>query len=314
MKTKLSFLALPFCLGLVLTFVIAACSSGGGSGPEPGKSSGSTGGPSLNLSSEQSGEKIDFSDDFEVYVSNELVLMKGTIDATSKEPIVRLEFITQNGSSQPGWVKYKDDPVTGPLTVSTPFVKLNDVEIDLNNESISCGSHSITIKACTDPNCPAGKVASRNGSFVKPEQMCVSSSSAGAPSSSSEAVWVFGAPQSGDANYNSSITVGSGSVKLIGADEHDTQPDVEVSGGKIRRVDAVEDDDIVPGKPYSSKKGAFGSDPATSSNLQDEGLQQDDYYLIYLSGGDVYLIQFSKKTIWPEYPKTYTIWRATEHP
>lgn len=193
MKTKLSFLALPFCLGLVLTFVIAACSSGDSpNGPSNSSNSNSGGGNSYSRPPDVDDAEVVFSSNFDVVVEGNLVVFTGNVDGSSKDHIVKLEFLT-NGKAQ-GWVTYKDDPVTGPISMDISTVVLSKAEIDLTNSAIPCGTHSVTVGACIQ----SGKCSQKSKDFTKPESMCAVSSSDAAPSSSSEAVWVFGDPTYGD--------------------------------------------------------------------------------------------------------------------
>ncbi|MCL1955686.1 MAG: hypothetical protein FWF63_00055 [Fibromonadales bacterium] len=317
MKTKLSFLALSLCLGIVLTFVLAACSTNDpvqGSGSS--SSAGATHTPSSNVDNPGVVEIRNF--ELDATTSSDKIYISGKVEATKANPIVRIEFIT-TGS---GWVSFDDKPVTGPITLpGVSSVQLSDARIDLMNPSIPCATHYLTVKACIDEKCSAGKFTQESKQFTKPEMLCALSSSGGEVSSSSEAVWVF-APPSPDAEVplNGSVQVGSGSFKLSG---DEGQPDMEVFGGKVRPVVALGTDDVEPGKSYSSKESLLGSTPATAiklSNIRCGGdpcvVQNGDYYLIYLDGGDKYLVQFKKAPghTWPDWPKACTLWRATVSP
>jgi len=312
MKTKLSFLALPLCLGMVLALVLAACSDGGKSpnGPQPSLSS--SGGVVYQPSSEVKNEQVVFSENFGVSVEFETVVLTGTISSPQTAPIVRLEFTT----SQAGWVSYKGTLVNGPISVNTPLVKLNDAEIDLKNPNIPCGvPQNLSVKACLDANCSPNKYSTRNGSFEKPAHLCAAlSSSAGAPSSSSSAVWKFGQSTVVDALSGTPITIGTGSILLYG--DNSTQPDMKVTNGKIRRAGAIEDDDVIPGKAYSSDESVgLGTSIPTLDKLDgDDGLQNGEYYMVYLNDNSRYLVQFTPKTTWGAWPKTCTYWLATESP
>jgi len=91
---------------------------------------------------------------------------------------------------------------------------------------------------------------------------------------------------------------------------------MEVINGKIRIVTGGIEDDVVEGKTHSVKE--LGSEVPTSNKLEgNNGLQNSDYYLIYLNDGNIYLIQFKKgknSVAWALWPKSYTYWRAKEHP
>jgi len=311
MKTKLS-LVLPLCLslGLVLTFVLAACS---GSTSVPPDSTSSSGGAVYHPSSDVQAPGIVEIRSFEVTTYGEKVYLTSSIEGSKEEPIVKVEILT----TQPGWISYNDlggNPKTFSPGVKT--ITLN-AEVDLNEASIKCSDnpHSITVKACIDQACSPGKYATETGTFEKPGYLCVLSSSGGALSSSSEAAWVFGAPQFNDVSLNSPVSIGSGSFKLTGDD--DGQPDMEVTNGKIRLATSlgVDDESVVPGKSYSSKENALGSSVPASSKLEGEyGVQNKEYYLIYLNDGNKYLVQFEGKPKWIDWPKKCTYWLATESP
>ncbi|MDR2583625.1 MAG: hypothetical protein LBC75_09115 [Fibromonadaceae bacterium] len=315
MKTKFSFLALPLCLGFVLTLVLSACSTGNEpSGGGNSSSSGAVYTPSSNVYNPGVVEIRGF--ELDQTTSSDKVYVSGKVEATKAEPIVRIEFKT--GGS--GWVIFNDAPVTGPINLpGVTSVQLSDAKIDLTNPSIPCGTHSLTVEACIDAKCSSDKMARDTKQFTKPETLCAISSS-GEVSSSSEAVWVFAPGQDENVPLNGTVQVGSGSFKLSG---DDGQPDMEVYGGKVRPVIALGADDVEPGKSYSSKESLLGSTPATEiklSNIRCGGdpcvVQNGDYYLIYLDGGDKYLVQFKKAagSSWPSWPKACTFWRATVSP
>jgi len=305
MKTKLSFLVLPLCLGLLLTFVLAACSDGNPA-PNDGTSSGSQN-PNLSSSNVYLPGEVDFLE-FTVVDGGSKVYIDGTVEGTTEEPIVKVEFITTNS----GWIS-NNSLGENPKTFSPGYKAVTfSAEIDLNEPSIKCSDnpHTIKVMACNTKN----KCATDSRTFNKPDYLCALSSSGGAVSSSSEAVWVFGSPQFADVPFNSPVTIGSGSVKMTG---NEGQPDIEVSNGKIRMPTSlgVDDDVVSPGKSYSSKENALGSSVPTKSKLEGEdGLQNKTNYLIYLNDGSKYIIYFEAKTTWPEWPKKCTYWPATESP
>jgi len=311
MKTKLSFLALPSCLGMVLALALAACGGDSGNNHHDGGTSSST---DVNLSSPVVSEEVTFNN-FSVGVESGMVRITGNISAAKADPIVKVEFSIEGGSSS--WFSYKGSPVTGPITYpvsdSVAFFRLTDVDIDLSNTSIPCGvSKPIAVRACS----ASGKCSSEPGSFTKPNDMCPELlSSATQVSSSSEAVWKFGPPSPAiDVSSGVSIAIGTGYFKLSG---DDGQPDIEVENGKIRMVTTIGADEIVPGTAYSSKENFLGSLPPTKSKLDgDDGLQNKEYYLIYLNDGSKYLLYFTAKgsAPWPSWPKSCTYWLATESP
>jgi len=310
MKTKLSFWTLPLCLGTALALALAGCTGDSGNNSPP-PAGGNSGGNTPPMSSTITSEEVKFSENFAITVEYETVRITGTINAAKKDPLVKLEFLIANGS---GWLTYQGKPVTGTISYSVSdsisLVRLSDAEIDLNNSAIPCGTHNMTVNACSSTN----RCSNRNGSFEKPAYMCAVSSSGTELSSSSEAVWKFGPPQFIDVSLNVSATLGAGSFVLSG---DDGQPSIEVFNGKIRYANAVGADEVVPGTAYSSKENYLGSQAPTSSKLSDdEGVQNGDYYLIYLNDGNKYLLQFKPKTgtPWPSWPKSCTYWIATESP
>jgi len=304
MKTKLSFLALPLCLGMVLTFVLAAC-DGGKDSPGDELSSGSGGGSVItNPSSEVKSDSIVFDDkSFGTDLSGDKMYITGKIYGTVDLPIVKLEFKPNN------LISYDDD-IDLPATNVTLTGR---VYIDLTSSSLSgCGTKQyIEIKACTDQNCKG--YATKNVEYVRPDRYCAaSSSSVTAASSSSKTVWKFGQITTVDVPYNTKVDIGSGSFKLSG---DDGQPDIEVTGGKIRLATALcGSDDVEPGKEYSSEKSCLGSEvPTTNSLGGDLGVQMGEFYLIYYSDSK-YLVQFEKKTSWIDWPKKCNFWMATVSP
>jgi len=307
MKTKLSFLVLPLCLGMVVALVLAAC--GGESSPSGPQSGASSSGGYTPMSSDVTSSQVTISDNFGVELDYEIVRITGTIQAAKVDPLVKVEFRV-NGS---GWVSYKGNPVTGaitfPVSDSVTLVRLSDAEIDLNNPSIPC-STLLTIQVVAYPASGEDNRGSKSGTFEKPAYMCAISSSGTEASSSSEAVWKFEAPHFEDVILNSAVNIGSGSFKLTGDD--DAQPDIEVTGGAIRRAESIGgDDDVIPGKAYSVKN--LGSVVPSDTK---EVLQNQEYYLIYLNNGDKYLLQFTKRegASWSSWPKKCTYWKATESP
>jgi len=304
------------CLGLVLTFILAACTSEKNE-PDPGTSSPSGGSAPAQLSSAVVIPEIKF-EDFGIEVEYDKVILMGKIKAAVVEPGVRLEFL----GVQPGWVSYKNAPVNGPLTISSSEVRLSDTEIDLTNQAINCGSYSIQVKACADANCKKFST-SDPAAFEKPAYLCAAlSSSATEISSSSEAVWIFGAPTPiPEIGANATVAIGTyGSIKLTGDAYMESQPGIAVIGGTIRATGLSSfgdiDDTPVMGKSYSSGESFLGSSVPTSSTFGNdlEGVQQKDYFLIYF-GTTVCLVRFEPKAAsWASWPKQGTYWVATVHP
>jgi len=310
MKAKLSFLTLPLCLGLIVTLVIAACSSGSTNSPPDG---GTSNGGNVNYSSDARNDGMIDITRFDLERSGDKVYISGNITGTLEEPVVRVELITTNNS----WIQNIEYNSQSGLTPSKTIVLT--AEIDLTQASIECGKeYSVQLKACIDLACSNDKIATKNGTFDKPNDLyaCVANSSGGGgASSSSEAMWVFAGPEVNEnVILNTAITIGSGSFKLTG--DSDTQPPIEVSGGTIRRATSLGgDDDVMPGKQYSSKEGVLGNTVPSGST---ETLQQYEYYIIYFSDKSKYLLQFERGSFegatWSKWPKKCTYWRATESP
>ncbi len=310
MKAKLSFLALPLCLGLVITFVLAACSSETTTDNSQGGNSSESSNNYLSSDVKADGTVDIYG--FAVETSGSKVYISGNVEGSIEEPIVRVEVL----GLQPSWISYNSEG-SNPKTYS-PGVKTVsiDIELDLTQSSIECGKdYAVTLKACIDANCSAGKFATKSGTFKKdPAYFCATSSAGGTPlSSSSEISWVFGGPQFADVPVNTSIPLGSGSFKLTGDDQLEAQPVITVSGGTIRRAESLGgDDDVVPGKAYSSRENVLGSKVPSGST---EDVQNQELYIVYLSGGNKYLLQFTKGAeSFASWPKKCTYWLATESP
>jgi len=330
MKEKLSFLALPFCLGLVITIVLAACSSGGGgTGPshETSSSSGNSGGQSSDV---QVPGVLEI-DPFSVYIFDKKAIISGTVTATPADPVARLEFLINNSSANANWISYQGETVNGSINVpKTVILNIEDAEINLKNENIPCEEVIIvTVKAYNS----SGKVAIVHDNFKKPSNLCPVSSSAGAVSSSSAVVWRFGQPVVEDVDANTPIHLGNsgGSFELVGNVPIDGQPDLKVYYGKVRPANPCKEndlEDIKPGEPYSSEKNCLGNTPATVSKLSEpdcvEGgfkddygcyAQPEEYFLIYLNDGSKYLLQFKpidESTKYTAWPKKGTYWEVLE--
>jgi len=298
MKTKLSLLALPLCLGLALALALVACSS---DNPGETPSTSSSSGKQPNLSSEVSNQEVIITD-LEVIVTYEIGDIIGKIDGSPNDPIIKVEF------SPAGWVE------TTSIILPTPGINLNGkAYIDLTNSAIGCGKRTIQVQAC------ASKCSSKNADFEKPEYLCETSSPSGASSSSAEVVWRFGQPTTVNiTKMNESVDIGSGgSLSLNSADDNpnDTQPDIVVSGGKIRSVSdsqslIPERNNEIPNTTYSV--GDLGQNEPNASTIT---VNVEEYFLIYFSNGKKYLVYFDKGAdAWRNWPKKCTYWEAVESP
>ncbi len=301
MKAKLSFLMSALSLGLVIALVFVACSNETNNPPANGDTSSNSNGsvpPDVNNDG-----VVDFTQ-FSVSPSGEKVYISATIEGTFDEPIVKVEFLGIPSS----WISSE------PYTLPSKNVRLNSV-IDLNEKSMDCKQYSVQVKACIDDACSEKKMAAKSGTFTKPDYMCGTSSAGGSGvSSSSESPWVFEAPRVVDVPVNTSIEIGSGSIKLTGDADLDAQPDITVIGGTIRRPTAIGDDDVIVGKEYSSSDKYLGS---TAPSANTEVAQNYEYYLIYLSDGSKYLLQFLKgdnASSFASWPKKCTFWKAAKFP
>jgi len=343
MKAKLSFLAPllnrglapSLCLGLVITLVIAACSSDGGTkNPDPGP--GPNGGYSSGSNTDAPGEII--IKNFEVDNTGERwVEIRGSVEAAAADPIVRVSY----SISSPGklsWILLDGNGLTGPITDVGTGVSFDlFARIDLkNNNEIPCGQDFyINVEAYTKK----GTHASRSDpkyKFSRPDVYCqLNSSGGGEQSSSSVAVWRFGPPADGQARAENSYTIpiggGSASFKLLGDGDIVDQPDLQMTGGTIKQVTPCNDDgtvtagtggDVQVGTPYSSKESCLGSTRATATKVSQidglEGIQpKQDYYLVYLDDNSgVYLLFFTVGDGGDlfSWPLKYIIWPATEKP
>jgi len=298
MKTKLSFWLLPSCLGMVLTLALAAC--GGDSGNGPG------GGSNSSSSSDSGSGGGDYSlhiDDFKADADpSGYVIISGSIYGGGAEnPVSKVTFSPSNLASL----------IQNAPDLPSASVKLS-AYIDLSTPSIPCGTpQTLKLEACIGSKCD-----NRETSFVKPQSLCASLSSSGAAvSSSSETAWKFGAstPES-NVSYNTPVSLGSASFKLVGDADFETQPGLVITGGTVKEVGYGICGDETPevGKAYSCS--GLGSDVPTSTSIgvDDEfGVQNGSYYLIY-AGSSVYLVKFVVTP--PTWPKKYTYWTVTEHP
>jgi len=315
MKTKLSFLALPFCLGLVLAFMLSACDSGGGGNKDEKSSSSAGGGSNPTPSSEKDNASINWDPDPpEISISNDKLRIRGKIIAIGKEAnIVKVKF------SPSGWVEYD-----GSLTEATQtFILTGNTVVDLTNSAIPCGSkQNITIEACLTDDCKASSL--RNVPFEK--ECAISSSETTAPSSSSaKAVWKFGAPDTKEVRANKDVELGSGKFKLVGDDDMESQPAIQVTGGRVQSVIALCDDecdDVEVGKAYEAYSGRdsedhLGTEAPKGSSFEPVyiGSIRSEFYLLVI-GSDKYLLAFEAGPSGDvsKWPKKCIIWKATESP
>jgi len=317
MKTKFSLLALPIYLGIFLALAISACDNGGDN-KEGDSSSSKKGGTSSSTPANVDNASIEW-DGFEGEKIKDKFQIYGKIYTIGKDAyIVKVKF------SPSGVVTYKDSEVKEPISVKTKEFKLGgDTWVDLTNAAIPCGNNqSVTIEACLTDDC---KEPSRKSvTFDKDQSYCNSSSSETVQSSSSsKAVWKFGSPDTKDVGANKNIELGSGSFKLVGEDDFCSQPDIQVTGGRVQEISALcEDgcDDVEVGKAYSSETNYLGNKPPADSKVEgvfigyDNGIHSS-YYLVVI-GSDKYLLAFDygpSKDV-SKWPKKCTIWKATESP
>jgi len=300
MKTKLSLLALPLCLGLALTLALVACGSDGPTNSTPSSSSGLP----PPLSSEVSNPEVKISDDFAVSVTYEIGDIIGKIDGSGNNPITKIEFTPS------GWVQTRN------ITLPSPSINLTGkADIDLTNSSIQCGKpQTIQVQACAEKIC-----SSKNATFEKPAYLCEPSSSSGA-SSSSEAGWRFGPPTNANIDkLNDDVNIGSAGSFILRSEDNnpkDGTPDMVVTGGKVRSVVSQnlisEKNGQIPTTTYSAAD--LGKN-VPASNVSDEPATDESYFLVYFDNGDKYLVYFERGgSRWSEWPKKCTYWKAIESP
>ncbi|MDR2595647.1 MAG: hypothetical protein LBC87_12840 [Fibromonadaceae bacterium] len=342
MKAKLSFLAplsrglaLSLSLGLVITLVLAACGGDSGNNPKPEPGPGYSSG---GVAPPKDAENLKI-DGFKLTLDGSpiptQVIIDGTVWGAGDNLIVKVTYSIPGGDNS--WIKYQRSPLPSNGVVNVDRQRsfdLNDAKIDLKNENIPCGREfAVNVEARSELD----SVATNGGTFTK--ECALTPSSGVELSSSSAASWKFGTPIEGQAYGQIDYPIGTGSFKILedpdnvppnGQFNLVDQPDVKITGGKIKLVTPCKDDgtsagtdgDVQVGTAYSSKEGCLGSTPATSTNLTQidglEGLQpKQDYYLIYLDGSDsVYLLFFTagEGGSVSKYPLKYIYWQATEKP
>jgi len=321
MKTKLSFLVLPFFLGLVLTLAIAACSSDSG-GDDPGETTESSGGGSVAPSSQSRGKLTIQGFGAELRTNGEIYDVYGTVKGNSEVKVYSVQFSTEMATSN--WLfDMEKKPVNGTITgISAVTFPLSGYYIDLTSSSITkCGDFKFWVTACSDASCQ-DKTDSEIITIKRAaSKFCGASSSSGGgatQSSSSQDSWVFGTGGTENISANASVTIGPGSVKLISDDpDLDGTPNIQVNGGRIRQIDGLcNDDDAVPvaNKEYSAEEGCLGR-LAPSSNTVEDPVNESNYYLVYFDNGDKYLLYFTRAgASWANWPKKVQYWKATKSP
>jgi len=333
MKTKLSFLALPPCLGLALIFALAACGGGGGSGD--GDSS-SSGGNSGNLSSQETDAQLIFDVDDppnDIYpnLGSDKIELLGSFNAGSLDPIVKLEFFPS------GVVSYNGNIVNSAITSNLPnsgtFISLTnqDTYVDLKKVT-GCGQKEVDVRAClADKDGKTNRCTSYKYKYERPDSYCATSSSGGggARSSSSEAMWKFGQKQGPlSVQKNTETEIPGFSVKFTLKDpagDVGVGVDISISGGKIRWTEAsynAESDKSgftgeYPEPNHAYPNSIFRSMTGPSENMSIPNL--DEYHLLTAnSGNDKYLIRIEPRD-GPgqspgDWPKKVYYWKVEDGP
>lgn len=257
MKTKLSFLALPLCLGLMLAFVLAAC----------GGDSGSGGGGDGEKSSSSYTQNYSKAEDPTVNIPLDVLnvtcdpegkcTIPGFINAMGSDTATGVANLIQSvtfNAENVSWFSDKDGrPLSGPITPNIKSVKLSSyASVDITRTEIPCGEHKFTVTACTDA--AKKKCGNVEGSFVKPDSYCRSSSSGGAEasSSSSEIMWVFGDEQQKTFKYGEIQTI-SDNVKFQLVNVEDGSDGyIKAERGSIRSLLGVPCNDMFDDTPNTS--------------------------------------------------------------
>jgi hypothetical protein len=329
MKTKLSFLALALCLGLALTFALAACTGGSGSHEE--ESSSSRGG-NVPMSSDVADAQLIFTvddppNDIYANFNSDRIELLGIFSAGNADAMKTLEFIPS------GWVKYNGNEVNSKITIpesKNTYLNLSNedafVYLDNKNLGNDCGKKEVQVKACLENKDNKERCTSHKYEFNRPESYCATSSAGGA-SSSSAAAWKFGSkegPKSAALNSKIEISGFSASFTLTDPDIPGVQANISVSGGNVRytnvnyTLDGDPDNGFndypVPNKSYPSN--LFKNMTGAQSSMDIEGL--NEYYIITASSGnDKYLVRIEYKTGSSnptEWPKTIYYWKVLEGP
>jgi len=312
MKTKLSFFALPFCLGLVLSFVLACGDSGG---DEPATSSPSNARSSSSAPPDVTVDGVEFGDFTNSYVDGSKYYIIGSILATGgKDARIRwLKFTTSAGA-----VMYNNSKASADyMQTNAGTIQLSGLNsyIDLEDASIECKEQSVTIYACADEE--KKTCGNKTYKYTKPSSLCVASSSSGTLSSSSEEKkWKFEASKQVTVpKIDETVSLDDNSVafKLTG-DEGTPALEITSSGGKVRPATLCgTDDEPVPGKTYESfgtNSDCLGDEIPSESSVDVSFLE---FYMIY-SGNKRYLVQFTRENRDKTWPRICTYWKATEFP
>jgi len=318
MKTKLYFFALPFCLGLVLTLVFAACSGDDGGGGSGSSSNSSNPGYS-SAPPDKEVDGIEFGDFSSSYDDGSKFYIIGQIKAKGKDAnILWLKFepasvVTFNNSKANGYM----DTITTTISLG-----LNSY-VDFEDQSIKCGSQSVTIYACADEG--QKTCGNKSVSFTKPSSFCAQSSSSAPPSSSSEAKkWKFEASKTVTiSRMDETVSLDNNSVAFKFTGDDEATPDLIVTsgGGTFRPVVSFcgGDDEPVAGKEYvaydekSNAECLGDAIPTSNKSPEGEGITMREFYFIY-SGNNRYLLQFTREDRSKTWPKICTYWKATESP
>jgi hypothetical protein len=311
MKTKQFFLALPFCLGVVLTFMLAAC-PGGSDSPSDGESSSSANVPVSSAVIDTTGNIV-ITVEPNVDLADAEVRLRGQVDAGNLH-IVSLRFIPD------GWVKYNGAIMSSEQTWAendgpTNITLTSRTVIDLKQGNIPCGGISVSVEACTilengqrvSPQTPVF--------FTKPQSYCNSSSSV-EQSSSSEAVWKFGTLNSFEVLQSGTSKTGTGTIGSIDItlDENDGLK-INLTNGKIQWLGGINDfepttADTYPvvGKAYPDSKFKDKESFATVLDIVNK-----DYYFVYSNdNSNKYLMRCEASSY--TWPKTVKYWPVTESP
>jgi hypothetical protein len=305
MKTKLAFLALPLSVGLVLTFVLAACDTGN-AGNKPGDSSSSSA-PYVPQSSGIVDDNINITG-FVVSTVGTKINIALRVNATQDNPVRKVQFINTED-----WILYNETPtreISFTEQTAVPILNLSGkLEIDLTNASIPCGTRFFSIRACIkDGTDDKGCAKTQDESFTKPESFCLSSSSE--VSSSSEAGWKFGGVQSISVPDGGEGTMGSAKFRIS---ETEDGASLTMTSGDIR--------DAGVGKVFdfdNSDEGPMANKEYPNSKFKDMGTAQtkidftSDYYLVSF-GSEKYLM-VTKTTNTFKWPKDINYWAVTQSP
>ena len=307
MKTKLSFLALPLCLGLALVFALAACDGSTSGPPNGGESSTSNGGGGTS-SPESPVYKVNGSD---IYVDNssEKIELMGKFEAAVPAyKMVSLQF------NKPGVIYDNRDVGTNIINFdSTQSINMNRGYIPFASIP-DCGEKTITATVCHKQGVACGEHTFK---YKKPDDYCATSSAGGNVSSSSEAKWKFGARGTLQALNGSENSIPGSSIRFtftqVGEEFGYTNISV-AGGGNARRWTSA--------NCYGNYEDAFDNDCRIKDNYELPGAafsfetaprlnNKNDYYLI-TAGSERYFIRTEGKGgpdgDW-DFPMTIQYWK-----